>query len=54
LINIVDSDNVIVETLDAHYEAVKSLCHLNACNTMRCIGHTKNYTLQNIFKIFNW
>ncbi|KYM93683.1 hypothetical protein ALC62_15716 [Cyphomyrmex costatus] len=54
LSNILDCDNVVVETLDAHYEDVESLCSLDACNTIRCGRHAKNCALQNVFKIFNW
>ncbi|KYN08016.1 hypothetical protein ALC62_01005 [Cyphomyrmex costatus] len=52
--NILDCDNVVVETLDAHYEDVESLRCLDACNTIRCGRHAKNCALQNVFKIFNW
>ncbi|KYN50187.1 hypothetical protein ALC62_03755 [Cyphomyrmex costatus] len=54
LANILDCDNAIVETLDAHYEDVESLRNIDACNTIRCGRHAKNCALQNVFKIFNW
>ncbi|KYN05846.1 hypothetical protein ALC62_03221 [Cyphomyrmex costatus] len=54
LVDILDCDNAIVETLDAHYEDVESLRNIDACNTIRCGRHAKNCALQNVFKIFNW
>ncbi|KYQ47518.1 hypothetical protein ALC60_13459 [Trachymyrmex zeteki] len=54
LADILDSDDVIVETLDAHYEDVESLRNLDDCNTIRCGRHANNCSLQNVFKIFNW
>ncbi|KYN17755.1 hypothetical protein ALC57_09944 [Trachymyrmex cornetzi] len=54
LADILDSDDIIVETLDAHYEDVESLRNLDDCNTIRCGKHAKNCALQNVFKIFNW
>ncbi|KYN50306.1 hypothetical protein ALC62_10924 [Cyphomyrmex costatus] len=54
LSNILDCYNVVVETLDAHYEDVEPLRSLDACNTIRCGRHAKNCALQNVFKIFNW
>ncbi|KYN01369.1 hypothetical protein ALC62_07842 [Cyphomyrmex costatus] len=54
LANILDCDNAIIETLDAHYEDVESLRNIDACNTIRCGRHAKNCALQNVFKIFNW
>jgi len=52
-VNVLDID-VIVETLNAHYEDVESLNYLDDCNTVRYGKHAKNYILQNVFKIFNW
>ncbi|KYN03588.1 hypothetical protein ALC62_05561 [Cyphomyrmex costatus] len=54
LSDIFDCDNVIVETLDAHYEDVESLHNIDTCNTIQCGRHAKNCALQNVFKIFNW
>ncbi|KYQ46397.1 hypothetical protein ALC60_14606 [Trachymyrmex zeteki] len=54
LADILDSDDVIVETLDAHYKDVESLRNLDDCNTIRCGRHANNCSLQNVFKIFNW
>ncbi|KYM97147.1 hypothetical protein ALC62_12175 [Cyphomyrmex costatus] len=53
LADILDCDNAIVETLDAHYEGVESLRSLDACNTIRCERHAKNCALQNVFKIYS-
>ncbi|KYN06986.1 hypothetical protein ALC62_02054 [Cyphomyrmex costatus] len=54
LADILDCDNAIVETLDAHYKDVESLRNLYACNTVRCGRHTKICVLQNVFNTFNW
>ncbi|KYQ50957.1 hypothetical protein ALC60_09949 [Trachymyrmex zeteki] len=54
LADILNSNGVIVETLDAHYEDVESLRNLDDCNTTRCERHANNCSLQNVFKIFNW
>ncbi|KYN15205.1 hypothetical protein ALC57_12580 [Trachymyrmex cornetzi] len=54
LADMLDTDDIIVETLDAHYKDVESLRNLNDCNTIRCGKHAKNCALQNVFKIFNW
>ncbi|KYN09579.1 hypothetical protein ALC57_18304 [Trachymyrmex cornetzi] len=40
LADILDPDDVIVETLDAHYEDVKPLSNLNDCNTIRGVTMT--------------
>ena len=52
--NILDSDDLIIETLDADYEDIDSLNNLNVINTMRYIKHVKNCALQNVLKIYNW
>ncbi|KYN10283.1 hypothetical protein ALC57_17580, partial [Trachymyrmex cornetzi] len=54
LVDILDSDNLIIETLDADYKDIDSLHNLDITNTMRCGKHIKNCTLQNVFKIHNW
>ncbi|KYN11734.1 hypothetical protein ALC57_16106 [Trachymyrmex cornetzi] len=54
LADMLDTDDIIVETLDAHYKDVESLRNLDDCNTIRCGKHAKNCALQNVFKIFNW
>ncbi|KYN19392.1 hypothetical protein ALC57_08274, partial [Trachymyrmex cornetzi] len=46
-----DSDNLIIETLDADYKDIDSLHNLDV---MRCGKHIKNCALQNVFKIHNW
>ena len=46
--------NLIVETLDAHYDNIESLNKLDDNNTMRCGKHVKNCALQNVIKLFNW
>ncbi|KYN14453.1 hypothetical protein ALC57_13340, partial [Trachymyrmex cornetzi] len=54
LADIFDSDNLIIETLDADYKDIDSLHNLDVINTMRCGKHIKNCALQNVFKIHNW
>ncbi|KYN10029.1 hypothetical protein ALC57_17844, partial [Trachymyrmex cornetzi] len=54
LADILDSDNLIIETLDADYKDIDSLHNLDVTNTMRCGKHIKNCALQNVFKIHNW
>ncbi|KYN19394.1 hypothetical protein ALC57_08276 [Trachymyrmex cornetzi] len=54
LADILDTDNIIVAILDAHYEDIESLRNLDDFNTIRCGKHAKNCALQNVFKIFNW
>jgi len=49
-----DSDNLIIEMLDADYEDADSLHNLDVTNLMQCLKHVTNYALQNIFKIYNW
>ena len=41
------------ETLDAVYEDMEFLTNLDVANTMRCEQHIKNYSLQNVLKIYN-
>ena len=48
LMDISDSDNLIIETLDA--EDIDSLNNnLDVTNIMRYVKHIKNCTLQNVF-----
>jgi hypothetical protein len=54
LLDMLECDNAIVETLDEHYEDVESLNNLDARNTIRCGKHAKNCALENVFKIYNW
>jgi len=51
---ILDSNDLIIETLDADYEDIESLNNLDVINTMRCVKHVKNCASQNVFKIYNW
>ncbi|KAL6265812.1 hypothetical protein P5V15_002630 [Pogonomyrmex californicus] len=57
LTNMLDSDardDVIIETLDIDYKDLESLNNLDVNNTFRCVKHSKDCALQNVFKIFNW
>ncbi|KYN10797.1 hypothetical protein ALC57_17062, partial [Trachymyrmex cornetzi] len=54
LADVLDSDNLTIETLDADYKDIDSLHNLDITNTMRCGKHNKNCALQNVFKIHNW
>ncbi|KYM98822.1 hypothetical protein ALC62_10452, partial [Cyphomyrmex costatus] len=54
LADILDSDDLTIETLDVDYEDIESLNNLDVTNTMRCVKHAKNCALQNVFKIYNW
>ncbi|KYN11120.1 hypothetical protein ALC57_16737, partial [Trachymyrmex cornetzi] len=54
LADILDRDNLIIETLDDDYKDIDSLYNLDVINTMRCGKHIKNCALQNVFKIHNW
>ncbi|KYM95738.1 THAP domain-containing protein 9 [Cyphomyrmex costatus] len=49
---LLDCDNAIVETLDAHYEDIESLRNIDACNIIRCGRHAKNCALQNKYSLF--
>ncbi|KYN15785.1 hypothetical protein ALC57_11991 [Trachymyrmex cornetzi] len=50
--DVLDSDNLTIETLDADYKDIDSLHNLDITNT---IGkYIKNCALQNVFKIHNW
>ncbi|KYN30169.1 hypothetical protein ALC57_00372 [Trachymyrmex cornetzi] len=53
LLDILNNDNIIVETIDVHYGEVESLKTLDATNTYRCERHSKCYALQNVLKLFN-
>ncbi|KYN29918.1 hypothetical protein ALC57_00626 [Trachymyrmex cornetzi] len=54
LADVLDNDNLTIETLDADYKDIDSLHNLDVTNTMRCGKHIKNCALQNVFKIHNW
>ncbi|KYN14911.1 hypothetical protein ALC57_12874 [Trachymyrmex cornetzi] len=54
LADVLDSDNLTIETLDADYKDIDTLHNLGVTNTMRYGKHIKNCALQNVFKIDNW
>lgn len=56
LVDIMDDEGsgFNIETLDAVYEDVPSLNKLDPTYSLRCVKHTKNCALQNVFKLFNW
>jgi len=53
LLDILNNDEVIVETIDVYYNEIESLENLDATNTFRCERHGKCCALQNVFKLFN-
>ncbi|KYN10293.1 hypothetical protein ALC57_17579, partial [Trachymyrmex cornetzi] len=53
LLDILNNDDIIVETIDVHYDEIESLKTLNATNTYRCGRHSKCCALQNVLKLFN-
>ena len=53
LLDIINNDEVIVETIDVHYDDIKSLENLDATNTFRYGRHGKCCALQNVLKLFN-
>ena len=53
LLDILNNDDVIVETIDVHYNNIESLENLDATNTFRCGRHVKCYALKNVLKLFN-
>ncbi|KYN15670.1 hypothetical protein ALC57_12101 [Trachymyrmex cornetzi] len=53
LLDILNNDDVIVETIDMHYGEIESLKTLDAINTYRCGRHSKCCALQNVLKLFN-
>jgi len=54
LADVLNSDDLTIEILEADYEDINSLCNLDITNTVRCGKHVKNCALQNVFKIYNW
>jgi len=54
LVDILDSDDMTIETFDVDYENIKSSNNLDITNTMRCRKHAKNCALRNVLKIYNW
>ncbi|KYN35077.1 hypothetical protein ALC56_10597 [Trachymyrmex septentrionalis] len=53
LLDILNNDDVIVKTIDMHYDEIDSLENLDATNTFRCEKQSKCYALQNVLKFFN-
>ena len=53
LVDILNNDNVIVETIDVHYNEIKSLENLDSTNTFRCGRHSSYCALQNVLKLCN-
>ncbi|KYN12355.1 hypothetical protein ALC57_15468 [Trachymyrmex cornetzi] len=53
ILDILNNDDVIVETIDVHYGEIESLKTLDATNTYRCGRHSKCCALQNVLKLFN-
>ncbi|KYN17405.1 hypothetical protein ALC57_10306, partial [Trachymyrmex cornetzi] len=53
LLDILNNDDIIVETIDVHYGEIESLKTLNDTNTYRCRRHSKCCALQNVLKLFN-
>ena len=58
LVDILDSDDMTIETFDVDYKNIKSSNNLDIIsryyNTMRCRKHAKNCALRNVLKIYNW
>ncbi|KYN21770.1 hypothetical protein ALC57_05852 [Trachymyrmex cornetzi] len=52
--DVLDSDNLTTETLNANYKDTDTLHNVDVTNTMRFVKHIKNCALQNVFKIYNW
>ena len=53
LLDIVNNDDVVVETIDVHYDDIESLENLDATNTFQCGRHVKCCELENVLKLFN-
>ena len=47
-------EDVYIESIDVHYEDIRSLNKLDVTHTLRCQKHETNCALQNVFKLFNW
>ncbi|KYQ47048.1 hypothetical protein ALC60_13938 [Trachymyrmex zeteki] len=52
LSDILNSDDVVIETIDIYYEDIESLENLDATNTFRCGRHSKHCVLENVLKLF--
>ncbi|KYN17801.1 hypothetical protein ALC57_09905 [Trachymyrmex cornetzi] len=53
LLDILNNDDIIVETIDVHYGEIESLKTLDATNSYPCARHSKCCALQNVLKLFN-
>ncbi|KYN29525.1 hypothetical protein ALC57_01029, partial [Trachymyrmex cornetzi] len=53
LLDILNNDDVIVETIDVHYGEIESLKTLDANNTYLCGRQSKRCALQNVLELFN-
>ena len=52
LTDVLNSDDLTIEILNADYEDIDSLHNLDITNTVRCGKHVKYCALQNVFKIY--
>ncbi|KYQ48097.1 hypothetical protein ALC60_12866, partial [Trachymyrmex zeteki] len=52
LSDILNNDDVVIETIDIHYEDIESLKTLDTTNTFRCGRHSKHCALENVLKLF--
>ena len=53
LVDILNNDNVIVETIDNHFNDIESLGNLDSTNTFRHGRHSNRCALQNVMKLYN-
>ena len=53
LMDIIKNDNIIVETIDNHFNDIESLENLDSNNTFRCGRHKNCCALQNAMKLYN-
>ena len=53
LVDILNNDNVIVETIDNHFNDIESLENLDSTNTFWCGRHSNRCALQNVMKLYN-
>ena len=53
LLDIVNNDDDVVETIDVHYDDIEFLENLDATNTFQCGRHVKCCALENVLKLFN-
>ena len=45
--------DIVVETIDVHYDDIESLENVDATNMFRCGRHIKCCALENVLKLFN-